>query len=166
MSPRPQAKHSKSAPPAAPQPTIQGKAWRLFLETHGDLLRFLDAEFRENTSVDLQRYDIMLHVSEVPGGCRMTDLAGAVVTSKSGLTSIVDRLEAEGLIERRPDPSDRRVTRIALTKLGEQRFAEATKHHRQVVRRLFTSQVSDAEAQVIVEVLERVRGGLSRTDQP
>ncbi len=121
----------------------------------------MDREFRENTPLDVQRYDIMFHVAEVPGGCRMTDLADAVVQSKSGLTSVVDRMAAEGLIERRPDPEDRRVIRIVLTKLGERRLAEASAHHRVVVRRLFTERVTDAEARVIVDVLERVRGALS-----
>ncbi len=142
-------------------PTIQGRAWRLLVETPRDLFPYLDREFREHTEVDFQRYDVMLHVSEVPGGCRMTDLADAVVQSKSGLTSLVDRMEADGLLERRPDPDDRRVTRIVLTPLGEQRFAEATKHHRGVVRRVFTSRVSDEEATVLVAVLERLRGDLS-----
>ncbi len=154
----------RTQPPAAAtanRPTMQGRAWRLVVETQRDLFRLLDREFREHTPLDLQRYDIMLHVSESPGGCRMTDLADAVVTSKSGLTSIVDRMEHDGLLERRPDPADRRVTRIALTALGEQRFAEATRHHRSVVRRIFTSRVSDAEARVVVEVLERLRAAVS-----
>jgi DNA-binding MarR family transcriptional regulator len=38
----------------------------------------------------------------------------------SFMTGMVDRLEADGLIERRPDPGDRRVTLIALTAKGAQ----------------------------------------------
>jgi len=36
----------------------------------------------------------------------------------SFMTGMVDRLEEDGLIERRPDPGDRRVTLIALTTTG------------------------------------------------
>lgn len=147
---------------APPRPTIQGRAWRLLIEISRDLFPLLDQEFRANTGLDLQRYDIMLHVSESPGGCRMTDLAGAIVTSKSGLTSIIDRMEADGLLERRPDPDDRRVTRLRLTKLGEERFAQASRHHRSVVRRIFTSRVSDSEAHMVVDVLQRLREDVSR----
>ena len=154
----------RAQPPVSSRPrgpTIQGRAWRLLVETPRDLFPYLDREFREHAATDIQRYDVMLHVSESEGGCRMTDLADAVVQSKSGLTSLVDRMEADGLLERRPDPDDRRVTRIVLTALGERRFAEATRHHRGVVRRIFTSRVSEEEARVLVAVLERLRGEVS-----
>lgn len=91
----------------------------------------------------------------------MTDLADRVVLSKSGFTALVDRMEAEGLVARRPDPDDRRATRIVLTPLGEERFAEASRHHRGVVRRIFTSIVDETEAAVIVDVIHRVRQAIT-----
>ena len=54
--------------------------------------------------------------SEVP----MSSLAGSLFCDASNVTGIVDRLEARGLIERRPAPHDRRVKLIALTSEGEQ----------------------------------------------
>ena len=39
----------------------------------------------------------------------------------SNMTQLMDRLEAEGLVRRRPDPADRRIVRAELTKLGKQR---------------------------------------------
>jgi DNA-binding MarR family transcriptional regulator len=138
-------------------PTLQGKAWRAILEGHRDIARFLEQEFRRGAGLEAQYYDVMLHVSEGEGGRRMTDLADKVVLSKSGLTALVDRMESEGFVERRPDPDDRRATRIVLTPLGEERFAQASRHHRGVVRRVFTSIVDKDEAAVIVDVLNRVR---------
>ena len=98
-------------------PTLQGKAWRAILEGHRDIARFLEQEFRRGAGLEAQYYDVMLHVSEGEGGRRMTDLADKVVLSKSGLTALVDRMESEGFVERRPDPDDRRATRIVLTPL-------------------------------------------------
>jgi DNA-binding MarR family transcriptional regulator len=46
------------------------------------------------------------------------DLANAWVCDASNATWIVDRLEKAGLAERQPDPADRRVRRVALTKKG------------------------------------------------
>lgn len=51
---------------------------------------------------------------EVP----MSSLAGSLFCDASNVTGIVDRLEARGLIERRPAPQDRRVKLIALTPEG------------------------------------------------
>lgn len=141
-------------------PSIQGRAWRTLLETWRDVVRFLEIECREGAGIELQYYDIMLHVSESDGGRRMTDLADAVVMSKSGLTALVDRMEKEGLVERRRDAADRRATRVALTPEGEKRFAEVSLHHRGVVRRIFTSQVTEEEARLLLGVLARVRGRL------
>ena len=48
----------------------------------------------------------------------MSSLAGMLFCDASNVTGIVDRLEARGLIERRPSPKDRRVKLLVLTKEG------------------------------------------------
>jgi DNA-binding MarR family transcriptional regulator len=57
----------------------------------------------------------MLH----KGPLRMRDMADAMTCDASYITAIVDRLEAEGLAQRRPSVTDRRVKEIALTAAGE-----------------------------------------------
>lgn len=111
--------------------------------------------------MDLRYYDVLLHVAEGEGGRRMTELADAIILSKSGLTSLVDRMEREGLLERRPDPRDRRAILVTLTAHGAERFREASELHRAFVRQMFTSRLSDEEAAMIVDVLARVRSGAS-----
>jgi MarR family transcriptional regulator, organic hydroperoxide resistance regulator len=49
----------------------------------------------------------------------MRDLAELLVCDASNVTAIADRLESKGLVERRPDPADRRVKSLALTPAGE-----------------------------------------------
>jgi len=148
-----------STAPAA-GPTVQGRAWRSLLETHRELIGFIEEEFKSNTPIELQQYDVMFHVSEANDGLRMTDLAKAVVLTKSGLTALVDRMEDAELIERRPDPQDRRATRIHLTSTGRTKLAVASEHHREVVRRIWTSRVTEEEAAVLLDVLARVRARL------
>jgi DNA-binding MarR family transcriptional regulator len=46
---------------------------------------------------------------------------------RSNITQLVDRLEAEALVERVDDPHDRRVIRAQLTPLGKERYAEGVK---------------------------------------
>jgi len=120
-------------------------------------VQLLGEEMKRGAGLDLRFYDVMLHISEGTDGRRMTELAQAVVLSKSGFTSLVDRMERAGLIERRPDPDDRRATRVVLTRDGEERFREAAVIHREVVHRIFTSVVTVDEARVILEALGRVR---------
>ena len=61
---------------------------------------------------------------------RMCELAAQQSLDPSSITSLVDRLERDGLVLREPDPSDGRVRRVALTAVGLQTrarfFAEFT----------------------------------------
>jgi DNA-binding MarR family transcriptional regulator len=48
----------------------------------------------------------------------MSELAAGMICDASTLTGIVDRLEDRGLVERQPDPDDRRVKGLAVTPAG------------------------------------------------
>src|SRR5262249_29361367 len=54
------------------------------------------------------------------GPTRLTKLAGTEQISQPGLTQLVTRLEHEGLVERRPDPTDGRATLVHITEAGRQ----------------------------------------------
>ncbi len=57
-------------------------------------------------------------------GLRLTDLAEGMMVSPAHITRLIDRLEADGFVERRPDPDDRRALRVVLTKRGAEVEAE------------------------------------------
>ncbi len=50
----------------------------------------------------------------------MKELADRLLCDASNVTGIVDRLEARGLVERQPEPGDRRVKRLVLTASGRE----------------------------------------------
>jgi len=52
----------------------------------------------------------------------LTRLAGQLACVKSNVTQLVDRLEADGLVERKDDPYDRRSILAAITDNGRQRY--------------------------------------------
>jgi DNA-binding MarR family transcriptional regulator len=62
-------------------------------------------------------------------GLRPTDLYHACMLSSGATTNRIDRAEKLGLVERRPDPDDRRATRIALTKRGRALVDKAMTEH-------------------------------------
>ncbi len=53
----------------------------------------------------------------------------ATLLSSGGMTKRLDRLADAGLVERRPDPSDRRGTRVRLTEAGRERIDRALEAH-------------------------------------
>ena len=59
-----------------------------------------------------------LHELEAEQPISMRELANRLGADPSNVTGLVDRLEARGLVERRPHPNDRRITGLALTPAG------------------------------------------------
>ena len=62
--------------------------------------------------------DVLWQLGAVCQAVPMRDLAGRLHCDPSNVTFLADRLEERGLIERRPDPSDRRIKLLALTPAG------------------------------------------------
>jgi DNA-binding MarR family transcriptional regulator len=60
-----------------------------------------------------------LHELNAEPPISMRELAERLKSDPSNITGLVDRLEARGLVERRPDPNDRRIKGLALTPAGE-----------------------------------------------
>ncbi|MEU5607240.1 MarR family winged helix-turn-helix transcriptional regulator [Streptomyces sparsogenes] len=54
------------------------------------------------------------------GPTRLTELARTEQISQPGITQLVTRLEQDGLVERRPDPTDGRATLVHITEAGRQ----------------------------------------------
>lgn len=142
----------------AEKTNIRLRAWRAILKMHATIIPTLDGELRDEAGMDLQTYDALLHTYEAgDAGIRMTDLAGNVVLTKSGLTTLVDRLEKRDLLQRVSDPADRRSTRVSLTARGVETFRSAAPSHLASIDEHFARRLTDDEAAIIVEALERVQ---------
>jgi len=140
----------------APDPRRQ--AWRAVMETHGRILSVLEGELVAATGIDLQCYDVLLHLSEAgEPGLRMRELAEAVVISKSGLTSLVDRMARRGLVERIPDPSDRRAVLVALTPEGRSRYREAARVHLAGIDEHFARHLTREQGRMLTTILSTVQ---------
>lgn len=109
---------------------VEQTAWRGFLRSHAHVLRVLEHELVAAHDLPLAHYDVLVQLSEAPDrALRMTELAERVLLSRSGLTRLVDRLERDGLVERRACPSDARGTLAVLTEAGVARLREAWPTH-------------------------------------
>ncbi len=122
----------------------QMEAWHGFLRTHAALVRELDMEMQEEHGLSLTQYEVLLLLARSDdGSVRMSDLADGALLSLSGLSRLVDRLVAMGLVERAQCPSDRRSSLACLTTAGRKRFREARPTHHEGVRRLFADRLPD-----------------------
>lgn len=97
-----------------------------------------------------------LHVLEPGCPCAMSKLAQALRCDNSNVTGIVDRLEARGLVERRPGERDRRVKMLAVTPAGEavrERLAERLREPPEALAGL-----DEADARTLRDILARALG--------
>jgi len=129
----------------------------MFFEAHAAVCADVEAALQREHGLSLRWYDVLLHLHAAPGRrLSMRDLGDAVVISKSGLTGVVDRMGKAGLVERVPDPGDRRVTLVALTALGAERYGEARVDHRAAVAERFLDRLEPAD----LDAIERSLGAL------
>lgn len=84
---------------------------------------------------------------------RMSELAGSVLLSRSGVTRLVDNLVAEGLIERQRFEGDARGSEAVLTEKGRQRLEDISRVHFEGVKDFFTGRLNDAELDALADVL-------------
>jgi len=85
----------------------------------------------------------------------LSQLAERLSCVKSNITQLVDRLEADGLVTREPDPHDRRTKLAALTVAGRRACLEGTRMQEETERRLMGSLTAN-EAQQLGELLAKV----------
>ena len=71
-----------------------------------------------------------------PMGPRASEIAAYLLISHSSVAELVDRAEAQALVERGSDPDDARVVRLQLTREGERRLAALSALHVEELERL------------------------------
>lgn len=92
---------------------------------------------REQFGITLPRFDLMAQLEREAQGLSMGELSRRMMVTGGNVTSIVDQLEKEQLVQRQPQPGDRRAYAVHLTPAGRETFAAmATAHESWVVELL------------------------------
>jgi DNA-binding MarR family transcriptional regulator len=135
------------------------RAWQALLHAYHEVIRTLDRELRDEHDLPLAAYDVLLRLARAPDrALRMTDLAERVMLSPSGLTRLVDRLAAKGLVRRRTDPADGRVALASLTDEGLKRLRRAARTHLRGVREHYTGRLTPTQLRQVAAGLETITG--------
>ncbi len=131
--------------------------WRVFLESAWAVMDILDAELQSERRLTLVWYDALVHLEDATDGLSMTELANRILASKSGLTRVIDRMEAEGLVRRERPPEDRRVVKVVLTRKGQETLQDARVVHHRGVQEHYVQHLSQRELAALTSALEKVR---------
>jgi DNA-binding MarR family transcriptional regulator len=135
-----------SVPAATTLTETESRAWVGLLHAYAILVKQLDAELTAAHGLSLSAFEVLWRVAAADHGrLRMTELADLVLLSPSGLSRLVDRLEAEKMIERVACPEDGRAVNATITEAGRSRLAEAQGTHFEGIRHRFLSNFNESE---------------------
>jgi DNA-binding MarR family transcriptional regulator len=124
--------------------------WRAFLTAHALISRRLDDDLRTEQQMTLAEYAALVQLAEADGRrLRMNQLADGIVLSRSGATRLIDRLEADGLVERSQCSSDGRGAEAVLTEAGLARLRQASRTHLRGIETYFLGSVTPLDLDAI-----------------
>jgi MarR family 2-MHQ and catechol resistance regulon transcriptional repressor len=85
-----------------------------------------------------------------------SDLGKRLVVSRASITSVLDKLEGKGLVERIDVPANRRIYHVALTDKGQELVDEVEPVYRQRVHEVMEG-FDTRNCRELIAMLERIR---------
>lgn len=117
------------------------------------LTRALNMRFKElNMPISKEQFSILV-VLWKKEGCSQQFLSEQTFRDKPGVTRLIDNLEREGLVVRKPDPYDRRSNLIYLTEKGKEIEQEVTEAVREVIGKSLEN-ITEEDVRVVKRVLD------------
>src|SRR3954452_8070299 len=132
------------------------RIWLRLLTCTQLIERRVRSGLREQFATTLPRFDLMAQLERHPEGLKMNELSRMLMVTGGNVTTIVDQLEKEGLVERLAEPADRRASRIRLTRPGDKTFAEMARAHEDWVVELLSG-LSRREQDELLKLLAKVK---------
>ena len=106
--------------------------------------------------LSMSKLGVLTQLVEASEPLALSQLAARLSCVRSNMTQLVDRLEADGLVRRVDDPTDRRSVLAAVTRLGEQRQAAGARELAKV-REEFTAALPPADRVALERMLAALR---------
>ena len=123
---------------------IANDAWEALFRAQATVARELTAaDVWEECSP--REYGVLYALSTAPDGLRITELLADVLLTQAGMSRLIARLEAMGLVERVDDPGDGRASRVRLTEAGARVQRHVGLRHGRHVARTMTRALGDEQ---------------------
>jgi len=116
---------------------------------------------RENFDVTLPRFDLMSQLYRAPKAMPLGELSQRMMVSNGNVTGLVERLTAQGLIDRRPSPKDRRVQIVRLTAEGRRFFRAMARANADWIAEVFAD-LTPTEIDALMRLLAKTKASTRR----
>lgn len=132
------------------------------VEAYSTLDQQLGRSLEEKAGIPHTWFEVLLRISRADAGrISMGALAQEVALTTGGVTRLLDRMIAAGLVQRVPCPTDRRVHFAALTKQGRAKLDQAAKGHAANLRQAFAGFTAD-DLRTLDDLLDQLRAARIR----
>ena len=131
-------------------------AWLDLVRTHTKFWEHVESHMRAAHGLTMARYDVLAHLSAAGGRLGLTELASAIALSPSGLSKLLDRMDASGLIRRDPDPDDARAAFATITPHGRSLVGKARASHHELLRETFGAALTDRDVSDLARVMRKI----------
>jgi DNA-binding MarR family transcriptional regulator len=132
------------------------KLWLRLLACSTQIEQEIRTRLRQRFAITLPRFDYLAQLERHPEGLRMNALSRYLMVTGGNVTGLTDQLVAEGHVERRPDPVDRRSSIIRLTAAGRRQFLRMAEEHERWLIELFEG-FDPKDKEALYETLGRLR---------
>jgi DNA-binding MarR family transcriptional regulator len=130
----------------------------LLVEAANYLQRGIADDLERETGLPGPWFETLVRLHRTPGhATRMNEMASQVSFPPSSFSRLIDRMEAECLVERLSDPTNRRATLIHATSAGEDRLVEALAVHEQSAQARLADCLSQKEMDVLEMITRKIR---------
>jgi DNA-binding MarR family transcriptional regulator len=133
-------------------------AWARLVRAHGAVHDAIEAALKVADLPPLDWYDVLLEVERAGSPIRARALEAELLMAQYNLSRLLDRIEAKGLIARRPDPEDGRSRLITITAEGKRQRAAMWPIYAGAVRAMVRDRLDDAEIETLAALLGRIAG--------
>ena len=143
----------------APERPAELEAWVSLLRAHAAATRRFNRELMASHGLTINDFEVLVHLAHSDDGrLRRVDLAERVLLTASGITRLLDGLQASGYVDKAACSSDARVTYAVLTEAGLEKLRSAAVVHVAGIHAKFAEHYSDVELATLAELLSRLDG--------
>lgn len=141
------------------QSSVGLDAWVRLLQAHASTTRALSGSLLAEHGLTINDYEALMRLARADEGrMRRVDLSEELLLTASGITRLLDGLEAAGYVDRAACPSDRRVVYAVITDAGRDKLEAASESHLAEVRALFEERFGADELKQLADLLGRLPG--------
>jgi DNA-binding MarR family transcriptional regulator len=111
---------------------------------------------RREFDVTLPRFDLMAQLDKSPGGMTLGELSRRMMVSNGNVTGLAERLVAQGLLDRRVAPNDRRAQLVSLTPEGRKTFRAMARAHENWIAEMFAD-LNGGDIEALMRLLAKTK---------